>query len=145
MLNAGRPILTVPSGVDNLPGRCALIAWKNTREARRAVRDALPLLQKADHVFVVELISSGMNVADSQRGLNDVAAYLACHQVTNVATRVRPIETTTFEALSRMLKEEAVDLVVAGAYGHSRLGEWFLGGMTEDLLAHSPVCCLLSH
>jgi nucleotide-binding universal stress UspA family protein len=58
---------------------------------------------------------------------------------------VRPIEGTASGALLRLVEEQSVDLIVSGAYGHSRLGEWIFGGMTQDLLTQSPVCCLLSH
>jgi nucleotide-binding universal stress UspA family protein len=47
--------------------------------------------------------------------------------------------------LLRFVQDEKVDLIVAGGYGHSRLGEWIFGGVTHELLAGSPVCCLLSH
>jgi nucleotide-binding universal stress UspA family protein len=47
--------------------------------------------------------------------------------------------------LIRLAQDEGADLIVAGAYGHSRLGEWMFGGMTRDLLATSPICCLMSH
>jgi nucleotide-binding universal stress UspA family protein len=62
-----------------------------------------------------------------------------------VAERVRPAETTTADALLRLAEETSADLVVAGAYGHSALGEWIFGGMTQGLLADSRICCLFSH
>ena len=76
--------------------------------------------------------------------LKDVAIYLSRHGITALAERVRPIEGTVSGALFRLVEEQSVDLIVAGAYGHSGLGEWLFGGMTQDLLTQSPVC-LLSH
>jgi nucleotide-binding universal stress UspA family protein len=144
LLRTGRPVLIVPPGVDALTGRRVIVAWKDTREARRAVADALPLLHRADEVVVVEVCGLGEE-QDCQYRLRDVAQYLAHHRVAAVGERVRPAEATTANALLRLAEEEGADLIVAGAYGHSRLGEWLFGGMTQDLLANSPVCCLFSH
>jgi nucleotide-binding universal stress UspA family protein len=58
---------------------------------------------------------------------------------------VRPADITAANSLLRLVQDEAADLIVAGAYGHTRLGEWIFGGMTQALLAESPVCCLFSH
>jgi nucleotide-binding universal stress UspA family protein len=58
---------------------------------------------------------------------------------------LRPHEVTVTDALLRAIEDENIDLIVAGAYGHSRLGEWIFGGVTRELLAGSPICCLLSH
>ena len=82
---------------------------------------------------------------ESLHRLKDVGSYLSCHGVTALAEWVRPVEGTEAGALFRLVEEQSVDLIVAGAYGHSRLGEWMFGGMTQDLLTQSPVCCLLSN
>lgn len=142
-----RPVLVGPRGVNPLEAKRALVAWKDTREARRAIRDALPLLHKAKEVMVVEIAESGrsIEVADAQSRLRDVVAYLKRHQITVVADRVRPNEGTVGNAVLRIAQEQSFDLIVAGAYGHSRLGEWLFGGVTQELLTSSPVCCLLSH
>jgi nucleotide-binding universal stress UspA family protein len=58
---------------------------------------------------------------------------------------VRPADVTAANALLRMIEEQNIHLMVAGGYGHSRLGEWAFGGVTRDLLAESPICCLFSH
>jgi nucleotide-binding universal stress UspA family protein len=144
MLRSGRPILAVPPGVDSLQGRRVVVAWNDTREARRAIRDALPFLQHADEVIVTEICDS-TDAVRCQKRLRDVAQYLARHRITAVAERVRPVEGTAEDALLRVVQDEAADLIVAGAYGHSRLGEWIFGGMTQSLLTKSPVCCLVSH
>jgi nucleotide-binding universal stress UspA family protein len=95
-------------------------------------------------VVVLEACETGSE-QDAQRALRDVAGYLARHGIKVVAERVRPVDGTAFNTLLRLVEEQSVDLIVAGAYGHSRLGEWVFGGMTQDLLTKSPVCCLLSH
>jgi nucleotide-binding universal stress UspA family protein len=145
LLKAGRPVLVVPKEVRSIVPRRIAIAWKDVREARRAVRDALPLLQQAENVMVVEISEEGSSVDQAAHHVKDVAQYLARHGVEIIAERVRPADVTAANALLRMIEEENINLVVAGAYGHSRLGEWAFGGVTRDLMAGSPVCCLFSN
>ena len=144
VLRAGRPVLAVPPGIQSLAAKRVVIAWKDTREARRAVQDALPFLLEAKEVLIVEVTERGRE-EDSMHRLKDVARYLSRHGVTALAEWVRPIEGTASGALLRLVEEQSVDLIVSGAYGHTRLGEWIFGGVTQDLLTQSPVCCLLSH
>jgi nucleotide-binding universal stress UspA family protein len=144
VLRTGRPVLTVPPTIQTLVARRVVIAWTDSREARRAVQDALPFLKRANEVIVMEVTETG-TVEESMHRLKDVARYLSRHSVTAVAEWVRPVEGTASSALLRLVEEQSIDLIVSGAYGHSRLGEWIFGGMTHDLLAESPVCCLLSH
>ena len=146
LLRVGRPVLTVPIGVSSLSGRRVVVAWKDTREARRAIQDALPFLHRADEIVIAEVCESPDDVTPSQIRLRDVARYLAAHRIAAAVTeRVRPVDGTAFNSLLRLVQDESADLIVAGAYGHSRLGEWIFGGMTQGLLAESPVCCLFSH
>jgi nucleotide-binding universal stress UspA family protein len=144
ILKVGRPVLVVPRFIDALSPRRIAIAWKDAREARRAVRDALPFLRQAASVMIVE-VSESRGGEQASRHLKDVASYLSHHQIEIVAERVRPADVTAANSLLRLIRDENIDLVVAGAYGHSRLGEWAFGGVTRDLLAESPVCCLFSH
>jgi nucleotide-binding universal stress UspA family protein len=144
LLNAGRPALVVPKEIASLAVRHAVVAWKDTREARRAVRDALPFLRLAQSVFLVEVCAWGDEVAALPR-LKDVGRFLARHQITNVTERVLPDEPIAGDVLLRFAQDQSADLIVAGAYGHSRLGELIFGGVTRELLTRSPVCCLFSH
>ena len=145
LLRAGRPILLVPPGVASLAGKRIAVAWKDTREARRAMTDALPLLQQAEMVAIVEICAPEEEASTRPR-LADVRQFLARHGVGTACEHVRPIEEgTATSSLLGFVRDEAIDLIVAGGYGHSRLGEWIFGGVTRDLLTHSPVCCLLSH
>ena len=114
------------------------------REARRAVQDALPFLQRAESVMVVE-VSEGGDGAQALQGAKDVARYLGRHHLEIVTERVRPADVTAANSLLRLIEDENIGLVVAGAYGHSRLGEWMFGGVTHDLLAESRICCLFSN
>ena len=142
LLKAGRPVLVVPKGVASLSPKHVAIAWKDTREARRAVADALPFLQAAENVMIVEVIESGRD--QTPNGIKDVA-YLARHGIEIVAERQWPAEVTAANSLLRLIEVENINLIVAGAYGHSRLGEWAYGGVTRDLLLECPVCCLFAH
>ncbi len=144
LLRTGRPILLVPDTAAPLELRRVVVAWKDTRECRRAVRDALPLLQQAKEVLLVEI---GENEAQSQakKNLADVGAYLVRHRVIVAAEAWRRPHGSTADELFRFVEEENADLIVAGGYGHSRLGELVFGGVTRELLAASPVCCMLSH
>jgi nucleotide-binding universal stress UspA family protein len=143
MLKLGRPALVVPKGVDALRAEHIVIGWKDTREARRAVRDAVPLLQQASRVTIVEARGPHEKKAPSNR-IEDVARYLTHHRV-EASARVLQEKEPGAEQLIEFAREEGGDLLVTGAYGHSRLGEWIFGGMTRELLAISPICCLMSH
>jgi len=144
LLRAGRAILLVPPGVTSLAGKRVAVAWKDTREARRAIADALPFLRKAQAVAIVEFCEPGEE-ASAQHHLEDVKQFLLRHGIDNAYERVSPIDVTATGSLLRFVQDEAIDLIVAGGYGHTRLGEWIFGGLTRDLLTSSPVCCLLSH
>ncbi len=144
LLKAGRPVLVAPRALASLPARHAVVAWKDTREARRAVRDALPFLHRTENVALVAVCEWGAE-ATALRQLKDVARFLAQHHITNVTERVLPDEPVAGDVLLRFVGDERADLLVAGAYGHSRLGEWIFGGVTRDLLTKSSVCCLFSH
>jgi nucleotide-binding universal stress UspA family protein len=143
LLKAGRPVLVVPEKVSSPSLRHVAIAWKDEREARRAVLDALPFLQQAETVMIVEVIESGRD--QTLRGVKDVANYLARHGVKTIAERLRPAEVSAANSLVRFIEDENIGLIVAGAYGHSCLGEWAFGGVIRDFLVDSPICCLFSH
>jgi len=141
VMDAGRPVLFVPPRVDQLTAKRVVVGWNDTREARRAVRDGLPLLREAKDVFVVSVDSEDIEDAAA----SDVGAYLACHGVT-VSARGWPAPAhAVADELIRIAEGESADLIVCGAYGHSRAREWVLGGVTRDLLDHAPVCCLMAH
>jgi nucleotide-binding universal stress UspA family protein len=144
ILRAGRPVLLVPDDVDALEARRVVVAWKDSRESRRAVQDALPLLRDASEVMIVEVCEYGMEL-QGQKSVEDVAGYLRRHKVTVGAMAYLHTEQSVAGEILRFAKDEGADLIVAGGYGRSRLGEWMFGGVTRDLLADSPMCCLFSH
>jgi nucleotide-binding universal stress UspA family protein len=144
LLRAGRPVLLVPDAMAPLPLRRVVVAWEDTRECRRAVRDALPFLQQAKEVLLVA-IGEDQSQSQAKKTLADVAAYLVRHRVIVAAEIWRRARQEVAAELFQIVEEERADLIVAGGYGHSRLGEWIFGGVTRELLAASPVCCMLSH
>lgn len=143
VMQAGRPVLVVPSAARHLDLRSTLVAWKNTREARRAVFDALPMLAQARNVTVVEIIEQGSRREDALSSVKDVASWLSAH---GVAAEV--LVTDRGGDVGPQLEDVASDvgatLIVAGAYGHSRFREWIMGGMTRHLMTQSERCVLLS-
>lgn len=144
ILRTGRPVLVVPNEVDSLQARRVVVAWKDTREARRAIRDALPFLMVAKEVMIVAVCEQGAETAVRQE-IDDVANYLVRHKVFVAAKVYLHTKDSVASELLRFTKNEKADLIVVGGYGHSRLGEWMFGGVTRDLLSRSPVCCLFSH
>lgn len=143
VMQAGRPLLIVPDACNWLDLRRVLIAWKDTAEARRAVADALPMLRKATEVTVVEMVEEPANRPAALSGVDDVVAWLSRHGVS--ASALVPDQCGEAGAqLDRMASEVGAGLVVAGAYGHSRLREWILGGVTRQLINPSKRCSLLS-
>jgi nucleotide-binding universal stress UspA family protein len=144
ILAAGRPVLVAPRGIRRLQAARVLIAWKETREARRAVGDALPFLKEAQSVAIAALCPQGVE-ADARAQIADVAAHLARHQVAVSQQIVTAATEAEGDILLRLAEEQDADLIVAGAYGRSRLSEWIFGGVTRQLLVASEVPCLFSN
>ncbi len=142
LLSAGRPVLVVPDGVTGTPGRRILVAWKDSREARHAVQSALPLLKMAEHIVLAEVTEDVLERAAHEH-LNDVAKYLLRHGIAVNAKAILHPQGSISDQLRSVAKDEDADLIVAGAYGHTRLGELVFGGVTRGLLLYSDVCCLL--
>lgn len=140
LMGLGRPVLVVPPDHDRLDAKHVLVGWKNTAQTRRAISDALPLLRRAESVRV-------MQIADhtDRSELDDVVAFLALHDVKASAILSKPSGWTVADDLQKTARDVGADLIVTGAYGYSRLREWFFGGVTHDLLVGASVCCLMSH
>ena len=145
LMRAGRPVLVVPPGLSHLDAAHVVVAWKDSREARRAVADALPLLKRATSVLVLEICDTTSDQEDAKGAGDDVAEYLSRHGVAASAeTRLLRERSVTAELLLAA-EQRGAELVVAGGYAHSRFQEWVFGGLTRELLGHFPKCCLLSH
>ena len=142
LLGAGRPVLLAATGATKLKADKIVVAWKDTKEARRAIVDALPLLKAASDVQVV-VIDEG-NLAAERASMLDAVAWLESH---DVAARgdVLPDENGAAQSIAKAANSAGADLIVSGAYGHSRLREWLVGGMTRDLLAAPGINRFLSN
>ncbi|WP_339914353.1 universal stress protein [uncultured Brevundimonas sp.] len=145
LMGVGRPVLIVPPGSGRTPVDWpAVVAWSDSREARRAVAAALPMLRQTEKVHVVE-ICDGDETGDAQTRVDDVAAWLKRHDIDAVGEVSPRDHDSTAAAILEFTASRKAGLIVAGGYGHARIREWVLGGVTRDLLADSPVCLLLSH
>jgi nucleotide-binding universal stress UspA family protein len=144
LLHSGAPVLVVPyAGTFTSIGSNALIGWKDTREAARALRDALPLLGEAKRVTLLAIAEqAALDEADPT--LAAAAAWIESHGLTVRSQRDVDLANVGDQLLSRAA-ELGADLIVIGGYGHSRLREWVLGGATRHLLERMTVPTLLSH
>jgi nucleotide-binding universal stress UspA family protein len=137
---ASGPVVAVPDGARARIPKRILIAWNGSREAARAVRDAMPILAQADRVDILVVDPPG----DRPIG-QDLARLLARH---GIAVELRERIAGKVEAEAVILEEArtaGADLLVMGAYGHSRLREWVLGGATEEALRNTVTPVLLAH
>jgi nucleotide-binding universal stress UspA family protein len=145
-LMAGRPVLFVPYiGPSGTLGKRILLAWNATREAARAATDALPFLKAADEVCVVVINPGGASHGHVPGA--DIGLYLARH---GVHAKVEVIEGADIlhDAGNLLLSRAAdlsSDLIVMGAYGHSRFSELVLGGVTRTMFESMTVPVLMSH
>lgn len=143
VMEAGRPILVIPKKVKQLSFDHVLVAWKNTRESRRAASDALPLLKLTKKVTVSE-IARDEDMSRAKHHIADVVGWLGRHGIEAVGQAVVSTSADS-ERLREIAADGGVDLIVAGAYGHSRLREWVLGGVTGDFLLDPDRCVFISH
>jgi len=144
VLQAARPVLVAPPEGGELRCKAVVVAWKDTREARRALIDALPFLQMAEDVVVQEVCDDD-RFGDAEVHTFAVVEHLKRHGVAARAkVTIAPADGTEIE-LNKTADGIDADLIVAGAYGHSRLGEWVFGGVTRSLLQAPERFALLSH
>ena len=133
LLGSGRPVLVVPYiGAKPPLGRRVLAMWNASREAARAVNDALPLIAAAESVTVLSI-----NPARGTAGEGDLPAAVIAHHLARHGVKAESAYTAA-DGLG-------ADLIVMGGYGHSRTRELVLGGATRTLLRHMTVPVLLSH
>lgn len=146
MFESGRPVLLLPEGTSrelSTSFDTIVVAWDHSRPATRAVADALPLLKAAKRVHVVTVVDE-KRLAKPRSGV-ELSKHLARHGVEvafeEVHAKGRPIG-DTLEAYS---VERKADLLVMGAYGHSRVREFILGGATNSVLTRPFTWTLVSH
>ena len=144
-LESGRPVFLVPrEGCPRLSFDTIAIAWSGGRECTRAVFDAMPFLVRAKAVHIFSVTEDG---APTHTGTpsSELAATLARHDIPTNVTDIAAGGASVSEALLSAAEKASADLLVLGAYGHSRLREFVFGGVTRDLLAKTKLPLLLSH
>ena len=139
-MSAGLPVLAIPRVGDyDTIGKNILLAWTRRRESTRAVREALPLLERAERVLVLRA-----NPPDDGREA-ELGAYLARHDVKVDIKDVTVKDVTVADAILNTVSDEGCDLIAMGAYGHSRVREYAFGGVTRDIIRHMTVPTLFAH
>jgi nucleotide-binding universal stress UspA family protein len=146
ILQAGRPVLVAAPDEIVLDASTAVVAWKDAREARRALVDALPFLKLAETVELVEIVGRKDEAPAAAARLADVAGHLLLHGVAaSTSAEIEDKHATGAEQLLDFAERKNAGLIVAGGYGHTRMREWVLGGFTRALLAQSKRSVLFSH
>lgn len=143
ILAAGRPVLFAADDLRPLHGERIVVAWKDARESRRAVADAMPFLARAKEVTVATIVDGDRPAA--REGAADVVRFLMKHGVRANALVLEADGAETADILTTKTEEIGADMVVAGGYGHSRLREWAFGGVTRTLLSVGSLHRLLSN
>jgi nucleotide-binding universal stress UspA family protein len=142
----GRPVLVVPQiGALSSIGRTVLLCWNASRESARAAADALPFLQSADKVIVLVVDPEVSADGHGQEPGADVALWLTRHGVSVTVTRDVAADADVGEVILSRAADCGADLIVMGIYGHSRLREMVLGGVSRTLLSSMTVPVLMSH
>jgi nucleotide-binding universal stress UspA family protein len=143
LFRSGRPVIVVLPGRSAFSARRAIVAWDGTAGAARAAAEALPFLRAAESVAVVSV--TGQKSLSGTAGGEALAAHLVRHGVPAAARTVAVgPEGGVAEVLRRQVGEMDADLLVMGAYERSRLREFVLGGVTQDLLRSPPAPLVMS-
>jgi len=146
MIDTGRPVLVIPyAGTFEGVGRRVLVAWDGTREANRALHDALSLIDGAEAVTVMHVGTQQADLDRDRPWLERIVSHLARHGI-----KAQPEESprggiSISDVLLSRAADLGADMIVAGAYHHSPLRESLLGGVSRDLLDHMTVPVLMSH
>jgi nucleotide-binding universal stress UspA family protein len=146
IFGSGRPTIVFPElskRDDPLSLDVVGVAWDFSRPAARAVADALPILQLAKTVRVVTITQE--KTIDTRRSGTELEKHLACHGIEVVLEEEDAAGRTIGQALEGYVTAREIDLLVMGAYGHSRMRDFILGGATNSIVANPPLPVLLSH
>jgi len=146
VFESGRPILVFPEDPDRmLPASLdnVAVAWDFSPPAARAVADALPFLRRAKRVRVFTVIDD--KPIDKSHSVVRLAKHLARHGVEVVSEDIKSDGHAIGNVFKNYVAKHKADLLVMGAYGHSRIREFILGGATKSILLHPPTWVLLSH
>jgi nucleotide-binding universal stress UspA family protein len=142
VMQSGRPVLLAPPRPAMTIGRHVAIAWKPGAESARAAAATTALLTRAERVTILAVAEQDDNVA--RLAAEDLAGSLSWHGI-RAEVRVQPASGHSGQMLQEMAHESGADLLVMGAYGHSRLREYIFGGVTEAMIAACSLPVLLFH
>ncbi len=142
IFETGKPVLLVPPSLPGQIGKTIIISWNGTAEAARAVEGALPLLRLAERVVVVSVETEK---ARSRVTGAELATHLSWHGVQAEVKGISPSARTVGEAVVTECQQENADLLVMGAYTHSRLIQIILGGVTRHVIAETKIPVLMAH
>ena len=146
ILESGRPVLVIPTyGKFSNIGKQVLVAWNGTREAARAVFDAVPLMLDAENVTVSWLNSKETLPDEEVLAGSELATTLARHGIKATSQTFPTGDLGTGDALLSHASDVGADLLVMGAYGHSRIREYVFGGATRTVLETMTLPVLMSH
>ncbi len=146
IFGSGRPTVVLPEAPKirrPLSIDVVGVAWDFSRPAARAVADAMPILERAKTVRVVTITQD--KAIDTKHSGAELMRHLAFHGIEIVMEEEEAAERTIGQALEEYATAHDLDLLVMGAYGHSRLRDFVLGGATKTVIAHPPLPVLLSH
>lgn len=145
-LASGRPVVTVPrSGAPAGAGERVMVAWDAGREAARAVADSLPVLQRAEQVLIYSVDPEERGDRHGDLPGVDLARHLARHDINAKVETVSGSDADAGDMILNRIAEAGIDLLVMGAYGHTRIRELWLGGVTRQMMRNMTVPVLLSH
>lgn len=141
-LISGCPVLLLPR-IEEIPtfGKHIMVAWKANREALRAVRDSLPFLKEADKVTVLAVGPT----AEDALSETELVSYLSRHEISAEPHNVAESEEGVGHTILATAEALGCDMIVMGAYGHSRIREIIMGGVTRYIFGHTSMPVLLSH
>ncbi|MCX2721302.1 universal stress protein [Roseibium salinum] len=140
LLRTGRPVLLAPMATGRALNETALIAWKNSPQCWHAVSAAIPFLQRAHGVEIVSVGHEDQNIGFAHKDLID---YLSCHGVTATSSMIGGSDRSVGETLLAEAGTRNAGLLVMGAYSHSRIRDFLIGGVTKHVLANAAATAVL--
>lgn len=145
VVTSGRPVIVVPEGPPAaFTTKRMALAWENTRVSARSAHDALPFREQADEAMLTEVVSTGL-ASRYEIPITAMAEHLRGHGVNLTIHQLHSATQEPSDLQADFASEQRGDLIVAGAYGHSRMREWVLGGVTATLLNRAEMPCLFAH
>ncbi len=141
LIGSGKPILLAPEKPADSIGTRIVVGWDGSAEASEAVQAALPFLAHAQEIHIVNVVSGELDTEEADR----LGAYLELHGFRSTEHVVRTGGKPVGEVLLAEALDVNADLLVMGGFGHSRLREFLLGGVTRHVISHATIPVLLAH